>query len=135
MILPIKQQFASPKLCKRLVELGAPAETACLWVIEDEDTAPWIAPATDKDINQWAEYAGYELVPAYSVAELGELLRPINGMHMISPWEAEYGSGWQWYDEQANKRLSHDTEANIRITLILHLARTGQLTFPEPHHA
>lgn len=130
MILPIKQQFASPELCKRLVELGAPAETACRWIIEGDGITPYVA-IWDGMVEQWAEGAGYELVPAYSVAELGELLR--RREQSMPDWY--YGVGRRWGVERDKRDdgdvLFFDTEADARAGLLIHFLETGQLTFEE----
>lgn len=74
-ILPIEHQHASPQFCQRLVDLNLPTDTWSIWArdvdAEEEHYTLW----SSRYLNETAlRNGGYEILPAYSVAELMELI-------------------------------------------------------------
>lgn len=131
MILPIEQQFAAPELCKRLMELGAPRDSAMLWLrwIDGrgkivngqnweltENDNDW--PGTPMPLLHIGDDVVEELVPAFSVAELGVLLRGY-----AAP-EFNFGkAGFGLWDKGEDLYPTPGrTEADARILLVIHHA-------------
>lgn len=144
MILPLEQQYASPELCKRLVELGAPTGTSRAYRRSKNyatDPGPW--EITYRSGLSWGDTIisdlagiGRECWPAYSVAELGELLRRKEFQTMPTPWDNGEWKGWQWHEEERGLAFGTvETEADARAELLIYLLTNKLLTFEEPHHA
>lgn len=115
--MKIEDQVVSLELAKRLTGLGVDAPSLFSWMEHGE------GPATlEIRKNEVTPYT-YEY-PAFTVAELGELLPP-GVISMVGSWAGDH-KNWVcewWRTEEWNmgKDKFSDSEANARAKMLIHL--------------
>lgn len=140
MILQHELGFANPDLCRRLWELGVSTETVHVWNRENDDPLHlgWSKDNVAGEFGELNDGIQYSMYPAYSVAELGELLRA-RTKHCEAPF-----SEWPWDDggiymcPEWTGYATALTEADARAILLLHLlgvdsGRGDGSAIPFPH--
>lgn len=111
MILPLKKQVCSPELAEKLKELGAPQETLNFWYKNFQHKV-WILAGVHPSEGEWCA--------AYTVAELGELLR--NGrVPMSISREEDKLRRWLCtsYRTNISTTFNADTEADARALCLI----------------
>lgn len=141
MILTPEAQHANPELCRRLWELGVSRETAFMWERDyyrsSDSWSAWelhgkgnwgvIAPFFGVDDGSGNIHLGIcatEIYPAYSVAELGELLKTYIRHHRCVwplPLFFDCFIGWTNGSVPHTEFPHYPTEADARAALLIHI--------------
>lgn len=114
--MKLEDQVCSLDLAKSLKELGVKQESALIWMQEHpkrKDDVRWRVVVSDG----WNKEALFDWLPAFTVAELGEML-PIMWLPVKAEGEAE--SPWMWVTNKA-KQQWENTEANARAKMLVYL--------------
>ena len=115
--MPLEQQVCSLELAKELEELGVARKSYFFWSGDEE--SGFIVRGYDNLLI----YSNAISIPAYTVAELGEMLPtrwlPVkDGEEKYSPW---------MYVTQKGRQRWVNTEANARAAMLVYLLENGLL--------
>jgi hypothetical protein len=122
--MTLEQQVCSLELAKRLKELGVKQESYFWWIsrMKGDEEESFIMTHTEWETYYKGEY-GYVCLSAFTVAELGEILKELVN-------EVEYGfchgiTGWHFYKEKEDDHEYADTEADARAKCLIYLLENG----------
>lgn len=129
--MKIEDQVVSLELAKKLKELG----------VKQESLFVWEAPNTEWGWTDWlvvptSEQHDLEHYPAYTVAELGEMLAPnIEQDSIPKPHVTGFDNNIEWYtyleDNAENEaEIIADTEADARAKMLIYLLENNLCTNP-----
>lgn len=120
--MKLEQQVTSLELSKKLKELGVKQESLFWWK-NDEPTAydpvgrDWHL-VSDGNKLRVGHPQQINLVSAFTVAELGEMLSKFERPHIIRSFKGNK----MWYSERGFEHLVEgDTEANARAKMLIYL--------------
>lgn len=141
----LQDQVVSLALAKRLQELGITKTGLFFWVARKDKLLErgirvfgvayihWFHDLDDTD-----SLDNYEIYPAFTVAELGELIKPINQVDdernyftfwdqlgMWVAWEQEHGL----YENECH--ICASTEADARAKMLIHLLENKLMEIPK----
>jgi hypothetical protein len=129
MNISLQNQVSNLELSKRLKDLGVKSQSLFAYY---GNAGEWHDTIVDMDMYKNADddFREHKLLPAYTVAELGEILINLFGKKKISlpaNWQ-EKGRKWEWYCWQDDSTLCADTEADIRAKMLIHLLENKHMT-------
>lgn len=141
--MKLQDQVTNLEISKKLKELGVKQESLFWWWRDKRDGMPQLDGAVTHPINTAtiSESEGYEvLYSAFTVAELGEMLKPIKDVNKnefvfsttrdeIGLWAASgfssYSESWEFEDKKYTEHELFfddiDTEANARGKMLIYL--------------
>ena len=122
--MKFENQVCSLELAQKLKELGVPQESYFFWISNDGETE-WFVRNTFKHMG----IAPQEIVSAYTVAELGEMLRK-RDIYLI-PVSIE--GFWTGIDAKKQKpvqlgSVEELTEADARAKMLIYLLESKLIT-------
>lgn len=110
----LEEQVCGLELAKKLKELGVKQESIFYW--RDLQNVGWRVTPHDQ-----TEHRAYDSVSAFTVAELGEMLRIDNSM-LAHPTSIGCYWGKKWCFYEWGKLLAKaDTEADARAKMLIYL--------------
>lgn len=125
--MELKDQCVSLELAKKLKELGFKQESLFYWVLfhggvgkghsDYERSAIWELRTKEGSLNFQESRC-----PAYTVAELGEMLP------QKVCWRGLSNNGSKWGLEFGDFRAEAETEADARAKMLIHLSEQGLIT-------
>lgn len=128
----LSQQVISLELAKRLKELGVKQESHFNWNVETEEgkESGVIEIYTEAEWEAFAEDnlpSDSEMYSAFTVAELGELLKPM-GRSIESAMP--FWNGKKWYSEYFGDEpaIEATTEAGARAAMLIYLIKNKLMT-------
>lgn len=109
--MKLEDQVTSLELAKRLKELGVKAQCEFWW---NPNNGGWLIGAMDE---------GMESYPAFTVAELGEMLPP----ECSSSWSYDKRGRWSCENYVNHQEFFAATEADARAKMLIYLAENKLL--------
>lgn len=129
--MKIEEQVCTLEQAKRLMELGITAPAFFCW--KYDYTPPIVISGRFKNTGQ--KHFGFnERPPAYTVAELGEMLPENNGIDYVYSYKVENAFGMgktPWFINPPFSEIEKQnlfTEAQARAALLIHLLESNLLT-------
>ncbi len=124
--MKLEDQVCSLELAKKLKELGVKQESLFSWLYI-EKTKKWRLVASSEELEVRSFYVGKELISAFTVAELGEMLplryktrKNLDAKGDIDGWVGVY------WDGKANVEITENkSEANARAKCLIYLKEKG----------
>lgn len=111
--MPLEQQVSSRESSQRLRELGVKQESFFVWIENNEGREPVI---------RTGEYHGYYgRLSAFTVAELGEILKKGTRIALMPVWNGE-----MW--ESVGSDFLHYFEAEARAKMLIYLLENKLIT-------
>lgn len=120
--MKIEDQVCSLEIAKRLKELGVKQESEFYHVERHDGTQ--VILHLDTDCNNPAFFPGYkkEVIAAFTVAELGEML-PVGYFSQLVP-----PAQWVCFDDKGEHGQTERIEADARAKMLIHLIEKGLVT-------
>lgn len=122
--MKLENQVCSPELAKKLKELGVKAESLFAYY---GNAGTWYDAIVDMDMYKDADASFREakLLPAYTAAELGQILIEAGRGNM--PHYVHGQKCWAYHAEPDNW-IEADTEANARAKMLIYLLENKLIT-------
>jgi hypothetical protein len=132
--MKMEQQVCSLELAKRLKELGITTHSEFWWIKEkhhDTTCLTWYADNEYIDVIDYFRYESmdvYDIFPAFTVAELGEMLPRYCELTFRNRADDRKQIRWNC-DNQFNE-TEEATEADARAKLLIYLIENKLITLP-----
>ena len=119
--MQLKDQVCNPKLSKKLKELGVEQDSIFTWTGEEGDYYIRQSPRLMYESAGMSQTIG-EVLSAFTVAELGEMLPDYLGVVFNKSWLTCVKVGlWEVGYPEKEKSFEANTEADARAKLLIYL--------------
>jgi hypothetical protein len=132
--MKLEQQVCSLDLAKRLKELGVKQESYAFWNARPNDPPVVLAGYELGAFNSLNTPKRSRIASAFTVAELGEIMKNLDGIYITSNFDSDEGLVWvcqinYWRNERTiGQTESADTEADARAKMLCYLLKNKLIT-------